>query len=33
MARILQTFVNVSADVADKDKTRIAFTHADMIDS
>lgn len=32
MARILQTLVNISADVADENKARIAFTHADVID-
>lgn len=32
MARILQALVNVSADIADENKARIAFTHADMID-
>lgn len=32
MARILQTFVNICANVTDEDKARVAFTHADMID-
>lgn len=32
MARILRTLVNIGTDVADEDETRIAFTHADMID-
>lgn len=32
MARILQTLVNVSTDVTDENKARIAFTHANMID-
>lgn len=32
MARILQALVNVSADIADENKARITFAHADMID-
>lgn len=32
MARILQTLVNVSADVADKNEARITSAHADVID-
>lgn len=32
MARILQALINVSADVADENKTRVAFTDADMVD-
>lgn len=32
MARILQALVNVSADVADENKARVAFTHTDMVD-
>jgi len=33
MARILQTFINISTDVADEDEARIAFAHTNMIDS
>lgn len=32
MARILQTLINIGANVTDKNEARIAFTHADMID-
>lgn len=32
MARILQTLININADIADEDEARIAFTYADMID-
>lgn len=28
----MQALVNVSADVADENEARIAFTHADMVD-
>jgi len=33
MARILQALVNVRADIADENETRIAFAHADVFDS
>lgn len=33
MTRILQTFVNITANVADEDETRIAFTHTGMFES
>jgi len=32
MTRILQTLINISADVTGEDEARITFTHADMID-
>lgn len=32
MARILQALVNVSTDIANENKTRIAFTYADMLE-
>lgn len=33
MARILQTFVDIGADIADEDEARIAFAHTDMFES